>query len=320
MTNNNINQNDLIKILGDDRISFKSRFNPNLSDELNREQQELDRKRLLAKKNKSKDVDSVITTDDINSEKVFDVSNTVLNYDLMSMDVLPACNNVNSDVLGSRVFCDLWSWESYWYSNSPKGKVMASAADYYHMAKRISAINFSNARGDMSLYHKYSSIMNQKKMDSLIKNLTNKSNRSISTSTVLIFGVPSETLMNTSIIHHRNSNKLSLVKESLVTVPYIDGYRGGFNLDTVLDSNINLEYMRKIFDTNDDKETLIQTITFMSGGYSRDSIRIDTASERIHYDGLQLAIFFNHNSSLNQFQIFLDRLENNGVSFGVKYK
>jgi len=118
------------------------------------------------------------------------------------------------------------------------------------------------------------------------------------------------------VIQHYRCKRPELIKETELEIPV---YRGT-PVTEVAGENKGLVYLRTLFDTEDDSETIIQTLEFISGK-SRDAIKVWTAAVEGSYTRSQhpsRAAGFGYNG--DYFHVGGDDgLVNQGRSRGVFY-
>ena len=148
-------------------------------------------------------------------------------------------------------------WLDYW-SNITDNRIMASMGDLYIAFKQIK--------------EKYNNKTNTKEDDALINSLRDVFNQSWEISSTRLIYSPQS--LDARIIHHYNCNIPECVKETNIKVP---AYRPEL-VSTVTNNKEGLAYLRALFDTQDDAETIIQTLEFISNKKRKD-IKIWTAEE-----------------------------------------
>ena len=184
-------------------------------------------------------------------------------------------------------------WFKYW-SKIDDGRVMASMGDLYLVFKQLK-IDVEN---------------DDENAKSLLISLRNdfdwpgQKNWLIS-STKLQYD-PSNT--NVKIIHHYDCSDKSLIKEKTVPV-----YRDTPIIQVVNDEQ-GIEYLQAYFDTDDDGETIIETLEFI-GNKNRSDIRVWTATQESKISNPTRASGLNYSSS--QFRVNGSNIVSAGRSRGV---
>ncbi len=166
-------------------------------------------------------------------------------------------------------------WIKSW-NKIDDGRVMASMGDLYVNFKIIKRMSEQGTPEE------------QAKAKSLLFNLredfdwSGKYNWLIS-STRLIY---SGTSLDTRIVQHYQCKKPELTKEAVLEVPV---YRG-MPVETMVSGQKGLAYLQALFDTEDDAETILRTLEFVSGkrgtdlvGWTANTTTSDTQYTRVSH-------------------------------------
>jgi len=141
-------------------------------------------------------------------------------------------------------------WFKYW-SKIKDGRVMASMGDLYTSFKLIKKMRESGTAEEQAIAQRY--------LNSLREDFDwpGKKNWLVS-STRLIYSGNS---LDARIIHHYQSNKPELTKEVTLEVPIYHET----NIGDIFNDNKGSVYLQTLLDTEDDAETIISTLEFISG-------------------------------------------------------
>lgn len=140
-------------------------------------------------------------------------------------------------------------WFDYW-SNIHDGRVMASMGDFYESFKVMKKMHTGSEQENV-------------KARSLLFSLRDdfdwpgKNNWLIAGTRLFYSGNSLDAL----IVQHYRCDKPELTKETVLVVPT---YRG-VPIEKIVSQKAGLEYMQALFDTEDDGETMLQTLEFVSG-------------------------------------------------------
>jgi len=153
-------------------------------------------------------------------------------------------------------------WLTFW-AGIRDGRVMASMGDYYTHFKQLkldfesgSAAQNSAAQKAINSYHDDFDWSRQ--------------NNWLIAGTRIFYHT---SVLEGKIIHHYQCREQKLTTECFLTIPV---YRGT-DITSVVADSIGLKYLRKLFDTSDDAETIIKTLEFISGK-NRNAIKVWTAA------------------------------------------
>lgn len=141
-------------------------------------------------------------------------------------------------------------WIDYW-NKIEDGRVMASAGDLYQAFKLLRKM------------HEYGTAKQQTQAECYLGNLRKDfiwsgTESGLTCSTRLFY---SQTSLDAKIVHHYRCRKPELTTETTIEVPV---YRD-IPIEKIVGEEKGLAYLQALLDTQDDGETIIQTVEFVSG-------------------------------------------------------
>ncbi len=141
-------------------------------------------------------------------------------------------------------------WIDYW-NKVEDGRVMASAGDLYQAFKLLRKM------------HEYGTAKQQTQAECYLDNLRKDflwsgTEGGLTCSTRLFY---SQTSLDAKIVHHYRCRKPELTTETTIEVPV---YRD-IPIEKIVGEEKGLAYLQALLDTQDDGETIIQTVEFVSG-------------------------------------------------------
>ena len=150
-------------------------------------------------------------------------------------------------------------WPKYWKQIND-GRIMASMGDFYLSFKELKRMKVEGAEKEKKIAKGY------------LRSLKNNFESSwLISSTRLQYNGNN---LECKIVHHFDCGDKSFVDEKeAINVPV---YRGTL-ITEVVNNNEGLKYLQTLFNTEDDGETIIQTLEFISGK-NRDEIKVWTAA------------------------------------------